>query len=99
MTRVRQSRRPQAIVRTVCSDGMYIVALMSSLLTLPQMLQVWTQRQAFGVSLLTWSAYTVLAAIWLIYGLVRKERPIILSEACLLLVDFGVVLGVLIFRR
>lgn len=85
-------------MHAVFDDGMYIVALATPLLTVPQLLVVWTERQTAGVSLLTWVAYTVASGIWLVYGLVQHQKPIIIAQASIFVIDLGVVLGVCIFR-
>ena len=88
----------RTIARTVFDDGMYVVALVTPAPTLPQVFLIWSTRQVAGVSLLTWAAYTTMSGIWLIYGLLQLQKPLILSQACLLVVDFAVVLGVAIFH-
>lgn len=77
---------------------MYGISIVGALFTLPQFLQIWIQKQAQGVSLLTWSAYTCLSGLWLLYGVVHKEKQIILAQALLLLLDLGVVVGMLLYR-
>jgi len=88
----------RSLTRTLFDDGMYAVALVTPVLTLPQLVLIWTNRQTAGVSLVTWAAYTVMSGVWLIYGLLQRQKPLILSQACLFVVDFAVVLGVVIFR-
>lgn len=58
----------------------YAVALLSPIMTLPQVTQIWIEKNVAGVSLLTWSSYTVFAVFWLTYGLIHREKPIILSN-------------------
>ena len=99
MNRLAPHRRQRVTARKAFDDAMYVVALVSPALTLPQVVLIWTQHQATGVSFITWLAYTLLSAIWLVYGFLQCQKPLILSQLCLLAVDSGVVLGLLIFRR
>lgn len=100
----KRSKKPSLTVvhrtvsRAVFDDGMYIVALVTPILTIPQLLTIWVQHQTGGVSQLTWGAYAVMSGIWLIYGLLQHQKPLVLSQACLFVVDFAVVLGIAIFR-
>lgn len=84
--------------RLVFDDGMYIVALVTPVMTLPQLFLIWAQRQTAGVSIVTWGAFAAMSGVWLIYGLLHRQKPLVLSQACLFVVDFAVVLGVAIFR-
>ncbi len=86
-------------VRVAFDNGMYLVALVTPMLTIPQLLIVWTQRRIDGVSILTWGAYAAMSGVWLIYGLLNKQRQLILSQTCLFILDFGVVLGIFVFRQ
>jgi len=99
----RSTKIPVTVVhrtatRIVFDNGMYLVALITPILTIPQLLTIWVQHQAGGVSQLTWAAYAVMSGVWLIYGLLQRQKPLVLSQACLFVVDFAVVLGISIFR-
>lgn len=85
-------------VRVVFDDGMYLVALVTPILTIPQLLTIWIQRQTGGVSLLTWGAYAAMSGVWLIYGLLHRQKPLVVSQACLFVIDLAVVLGITLFR-
>lgn len=74
---------------------MYGIALIAPVMTLPQLYQVWVFRQTKGVSLLTWGAYAIVSGLWLAYGIHHKDKPLILTQCLLLLLDTGIVLGVL----
>lgn len=72
------------------------IALISPLLTLPQLLQVWYDKRIEGVSVLTWSAYALGTAFWTIYGFAHKEKPIFYANLFLFILDILIVLGVLL---
>ncbi len=74
----------------------YPIALIAPVMTIPQIVEVWTQRGVQGVSLLTWSAYTAVSVFWIIYGLQHKEKPIILANLLSFIFDASIVLGVLL---
>jgi len=79
-------------------DLMYVVALIAPIMTIPQLLQVWAHKQTQGVSLLTWGAYASVSLLWLIYGFVHKEKPFILTQFLLLILDSLIVIGVLFYK-
>ncbi|HKW33809.1 MAG TPA: hypothetical protein VJN92_12450 [Candidatus Acidoferrum sp.] len=44
------------------------LSIFTMVMTIPQVLTIWIRHQAAGVSLLSWGAYFVSAAVWLWYG-------------------------------
>lgn len=80
-------------------DGiMYIVALIAPIMTIPQLVQVWASKQAQGVSLLTWGAYAIVSGLWMIHGITHKDKPFILTQFLLLVLDSLIVVGVLLHK-
>jgi uncharacterized protein with PQ loop repeat len=66
-------------------------------MTIPQVLAIWLSHQAAGVSLLSWSAYLLSALVWFAYGLMKRDRNIYLPCIGWILLDGGVVAGVLLY--
>lgn len=74
------------------------VAFLGPLTSLPQIIEIWfVDKSAAGVSILTWSAFVVMAAVWLLYGIVHKQRPIIISNALWIVAQSLIVAGALRF--
>ena len=83
--------------RQIPVDQVVYVALISPIMTLPQLYNVWKGNSG-GVSFITWIAYLCVATMWLLYGLKYKIKPIIVVQTCWIVVDSAVVLGLLIHR-
>lgn len=47
---------------------------------LPQVIKTWKERSAKGLSLVMFSVFCFGVLLWLIYGIVIKDLPIILSN-------------------
>ncbi len=77
---------------------MYIIAFIAPVMVLPQIKNIWIDKNAAGVSLATWSALTFLALMWLLFSIKHKEKQLILYYFLALVVDSIVVLGLLLFR-
>ena len=75
--------------------GFMSVATM--LMTIPQVLTIWLRHEAAGVSVISWSAYFVSAALWFWYGLERRDRNIYLPCIGWLALDAAVIAGVLVY--
>lgn len=76
----------------------YPIAIIAPVMTLPQLSEIWIHKNVAGVSVMTWGAYAVGSGLWMIYGLLHRERPIVLVNILLLIVQSSVVLGVLLYR-
>jgi uncharacterized protein with PQ loop repeat len=74
------------------------VSILTMLSTVPQILDVWTGPGASGVSLVSWVSYLVAACLWLIHGLQKRDKSIYLACVGWIVLDAGVVLGIVIHR-
>jgi MtN3 and saliva related transmembrane protein len=75
----------------------YVVGVAGPLMTIPQLYTLWSTRDAGSLSLSTWSAYLVIAIIWIIYGILHKEKPLVAMYTAWLLIHISVVVGIIIF--
>ena len=75
---------------------MLLFATVEPIATIPQIIEVWKNNNTEGVSLLTWSFYTATSFIWLAYGILKKDKPLILSGILWVLSQSLVVIGILV---
>ena len=68
-----------------------VVATASPLITVPQLADIYIKKTASGVSSITWLAYIFTSVIWLYYGIIHREKVIIINGI------LGVILGALIY--
>ena len=59
----------------------YVVGIAGPLMSIPQLVNIWIERNTAGVSITTWGAFVILAIFWTIYGIMHREKPIIPSLA------------------
>lgn len=76
----------------------YFVGIMFPIFTIPQVYQLYTSKEATGISLLTWVAYSVLTVMFLIYALVDKIKPLIIAELVWIFIDVLMVIGIIIYK-
>jgi uncharacterized protein with PQ loop repeat len=74
----------------------YFVALFGMIFTIPQITNIWIDNNFEGVSILSWSAYAVMGAFWLLYGVLHKEKPIIYIYSVWMVLYVLIVLGLLV---
>ena len=74
------------------------VSLLTMLLTVPQVVSVWTSRGASGVSVVSWGTYLIVACLWLVYGIQKRDKTIYLACIGWIVLDALVVIGALVRR-
>ncbi len=74
------------------------VALIGPLATLPQVYQVFMTQDTKGLSLVTWTVWVLLSCVWLVYGLLHKEMPIVLSNLIYIILQGAVVVAILLYN-
>jgi len=75
----------------------YFVGVLGALITLPQIMKIWIEKNASGVSLISWTGYLVGAMFWLTYAILHKEKPLILTYSIWIILDILIVIGVFIY--
>lgn len=82
-----QSMRKRGVIPTVhrsksviygVDSLAYIASLLSLFFTIDQIRVIWVQHDARGVSFLSWLFYTISSVVWFFYGIVHKDKAIII---------------------
>ena len=81
----------------IFDDFMYVIAIVMPLTTIPQIIQIWTNKSAQSVSIITWSAYVFSASCWLVYSIVHKEKVLIINSILWVILELMVVVGIIIY--
>ncbi len=74
------------------------LSVFTMLMTVPQVLTIWIERNAGGVSLVSWVSYLFAACLWFVYGLQKNDKTIYLACVGWVLLDLAVVIGVIVYR-
>lgn len=74
-----------------------VVAVFGPLIALPQILQIYLSRNAAGVSSLSWGLYAFFNLPWIAYGIVHREKPIIIGYSLWFVTNLIVLFGSLIY--
>ena len=73
-------------------------SLLIMVMTVPQVVTVWTGPTVRGVSLVTWLSYLLSAVLWLFYGIRKRDKTIYIACVGWILLDAAIVIGVLLHR-
>jgi MtN3 and saliva related transmembrane protein len=65
----------------------YVAGLLTTTAFLPQVLKTWQTKSAKDLSLGMFSIFCCGVTLWLIYGIILKDIPIILANAATLLLS------------
>ena len=76
----------------------YAVGIFVPFMTFLQSYKIWHTQTVEGISLATFAGYAIANFIWLFYGILHKEKPIILMHTLSLLFNASIAFGVIIFR-
>src|ERR1700704_5473146 len=75
-----------------------VVAVVEPLMTLPQIIQIWTTRDVHSLSLITWVLYVFASCVWLLYGLKIHNKALAITGALWTLVDAAIVVEILAWQ-
>ncbi|MDP2922227.1 MAG: SemiSWEET transporter [Candidatus Omnitrophota bacterium] len=70
----------------------FIIGIIAAMLTtvsfVPQLIRIWRTKHTKDLSLLTFSLFFLGVLLWLIYGILIKELPVILANAVTMVIAF-----------
>ena len=88
---MHSASRSKEVVRRLA----YLVGIAGPFTALPQALSIWTYHQAAGVSFWSSLGITASAVVWLAYGVVLRDGPIVFSSLLWTILDLAIVSGVM----
>jgi len=77
--------------------AIYIIGIIGPIMTIPQLMKIWVEKNASGVSAISWGAYLFTAIFWLIYGIQHKEKPIIFTYGIWIILEALIVVGTIMY--
>ena len=75
----------------------YFAVFAMPIMNIPQLLEIWLNKSAKGVSLVSWIGFAFLSSIWFVYGLLHKEKPIIFMNGSLIFLQLAIVIGIVLY--
>lgn len=77
---------------------MVVVAVAGPLALLPQVLHIFQTQDASSLSLITWGLFCSMNLIWIVYGLVHKDTPILITHSLFILLNGSVAYGIWLYH-
>ncbi len=84
-------------VKKIIDKLVYIAGFFGLAMTIPQMAIIWIGQNASGVSIITWASYFIIGAVFIAYGIVHKEKPLIIIYILWEIFYVIIIVGALIF--
>ena len=77
----------------------YVVGVLGPIMLLPQIIKIFTSKNAEGVSFISYAFFTLFSGVWLCYGIVHREKPIIVTNVLWIIFHSLVSISVLIYGK
>jgi len=83
-------------LKAIMDKSVYIFAFFGIFANIPQLTKIWIDKSIGGVSIITWIGFLFGSLFWLCYGIIHKEKPIIISNGLYVVIQFLIVLGLVV---
>lgn len=89
-------KHPQA--KDVAERAMWIASVISPIMTIPQIFSIYTTHSVASLSSITWFFYCLVAIIWLLYGILKSDKFIVINNVLWLISASTVFVGIILYR-
>lgn len=83
---------PDPLVRRL-DDILLVAAIGGPLMNIPQIIKIFSAKNASGVSGLSFLLFAVFNIPWIVYGIIHKEKTIVLANTLWLVTNLAVLAG------
>jgi len=66
-------------------------------MNIPQIYKIFSTQNATGVSLISFSMFAIMEIPWIIYGIIHKAKPIVITYTLWLITNLVIVAGILMY--
>lgn len=74
-----------------------VVSIIQPLAAVPQVIKIWTEKSAVGVSLWTWLGFSAVGVVFLFYGIMHRLKPFIINQVIWFMLDIFIVVGIALY--
>jgi uncharacterized protein with PQ loop repeat len=80
-------------------DGVYLIGFFGIIVFLPQLTKVWLGKNVEGLSFTSWAGMTLGSIVWLIYGILHKQKPLIVVNIMVAFLQLAIVIGIITYSK
>lgn len=77
----------------------FVAGICVTISVIPQILKVWKTKKVKDISLLTFSVLTFGVALWVLYGVLKNDLPIIVSNGISLSLNILMVYFIIYYEK
>ncbi len=75
----------------------YIAGFFGLAMTIPQVAKIWIGQNASGVAVESWISYLFIGIVMIAYGILHKEKPLIVTYTCWIIFYVLIIVGTLFY--
>ncbi len=94
---IRKIQRKKDPLKYYIDHIVYAVGAFVPFMGLIQSGKIWSEKSAEGISVIAYSGYIVANLVWLVYGVVHKEKPLVFMYILLFVINITIVVGAFIY--
>ena len=83
--------------KNILDKAIYLVGIFGLVMPLPQIYKIWVEQNVAGISILTWIAYLFMSLTWVAYGIVHKEKPLMITYSLWVVMKLIIIFGVITY--
>lgn len=91
------SRKTQRKLAKMIGNSVIFFSMAGPALTLPQIVKIYSEQSAVGLSAITWGAYFCVAIFWLNYGVFIKNRAIVFANVLWIIMHILLLTGIYLY--
>jgi len=76
----------------------YVAGIALPLFTIPQAISIYSNKNVSGVSLLTWLFYLFSSAMFAVFGIIHREKLLIVTYVPFVIVEAVIVVGLVLYK-
>ena len=85
-------------LKNILDRAIYIAGIFGLVMTIPQILKIYVEQNVSGISVPTWVAYLLMSLTWVAYGIVHKEKPLIITYSLWVIMKLVIIFGVMLYN-
>lgn len=89
----------RSLLKRLLDRLMYGVAFAAPLALAPQIYQLYASRETGGLSFATWLLLAIVNFLWTLYGLVHKDRHLIIANGLLFICHIVLITGLILYSN
>lgn len=77
--------------------AVYGMSVLIPVMTIPQVYEALIEKNAEGLVALTWFTYATANTLWILYGILHKEKPIIFANSVMFILNLATAISAVMY--